>query len=508
MNRRKTGLRRVVLVVVGFVVFLLTLFLLHPIAYLGMVWFNDEKSNLIDPAAGREDFGRFDHSTPLEVVPVSPDPEQATQQLSELVIRAARQNLKISISGARHSMGGHTLYPGGIAVDMLPLNRMALDEKKGILTVGAGARWSEVIPFLDQKGFAVEVMQSNNDFSVGGSISVNCHGWQPDSPPIASTVDSFRIVTADGKIVRCSRTENRELFSLALGGYGLFGIILDVDLHVIPNEFYRTEFHRIKPADYARAYDEIVQNNPDVGLAFGRISVAPDSFLNEAFIAILKKQPVERSIQRTLIYNTPGLLERLIFRGSVGSDYGKNLCWQIQSFLGGTTFGTNSRNEIMNEPSNWFANRNPQETDTLHEYFVPPDRLAQFIEAIRPILVRYKPDLLNITVREVKADSDTVLAYAPQDRFGLVMDFHEKIGSASDLLMEKFTREMITAALACGGTYYLPYRPHATLSQFQEGYPQARLFFKAKQKYDPVGIFENQFYNNYGKPLLTTANPK
>ena len=84
-------------------------------------------------------------------------------------------------------------------------------------------------------------MQSNNAFSVGGSLSVNCHGWQFDRPPIASTVESFRLMQADGTIVRCSRKENQELFSLALGGYGLFGIILDAELRVVPNERYRLE---------------------------------------------------------------------------------------------------------------------------------------------------------------------------------------------------------------------------------------------------------------------------
>jgi FAD/FMN-containing dehydrogenase len=492
----------------GIPLLLLLFFLGRPVVYLGMVWIEDKKTNLADPTAGREDFSRFEHSSPHEVVPVSPDPQEAEQQLSELVIQAARQKLKISISGAMHSMGGHTLYPGGIALDMLPFNRMSLDEKKDILTVGAGARWSEVIPFLDQRGFAVEVMQSNNDFSVGGSVSVNCHGWQPDSPPIASTVESFRLVTADGKILRCSRTENQELFSLALGGYGLFGIILDVDLHVVPNEFYRPEFHHVKPADYARVYDEIARHNPDVGLAYGRISVAPDYFLNDAFIVLFKKQPAEHSLQGTLIHDSPGLLDRLVFRGSVGNDYGKNLCWQVESLTGGVALGIHSRNEIMNEPSDWFANRVPQETDILHEYFVPPERLADFIEAIRPILLRDKPDLLNITIREVKADSDTLLNYAPQSRFALVMYFHQKIDSKSDQLMENFTREMIDAALSCGGTYYLPYRPHATLTQFQKGYPQAGMFFEAKQKYDPGEIFENQFYVNYGKPLLAAPSPK
>jgi FAD/FMN-containing dehydrogenase len=492
----------------GIVLFLLLIFVGRPIVFLSLVWFEDGKTNLADPAIGREDFGRFDHSSPQEVVPVASDPQQAEQQLSALVIRAAKQKLRISISGARHSMGGHTLYPGGIALDMLPFNHMSLDETKGILTVGAGARWSEVIPFLDQKGFAVEVMQSNNDFSVGGSVSVNCHGWQPDSPPIASTVESFRLITADGKIVRCSRTENPELFSLALGGYGLFGIILDVNLHVVPNEYYRSEFHAVKPADYARVYEQIARHNPDVGLAYGRISVAPDYFLNDAFIVLYKKQHSDQSIQNTVTLDSPGLLARLIFRGCVGSDYGKNLCWQIESFTGAAAPGEHSRNEIMNEPSDWFANRNPDDTEILHEYFIPPERLADFIEAIRPILLRYKPDLLNITVREVKADADTWLNYAPDNRFALVMYFHEKIDPKSDLLMEDFTRKMIDAALSCGGTYYLPYRPHATLAQFIKGYPQAGTFFEAKQKYDPEGIFENQFYLNYGKPLLALPSAK
>ena len=91
-----------------------------------------------------------------------------------------------------------------------------------------------LFPYLDKRGKSVAIMQSNNSFTVGGSISVNCHGWQYGKPPIASSVESIRMMLADGSIVDCSRTQNKELFSLALGGYGLFGVILDVDLRVVP----------------------------------------------------------------------------------------------------------------------------------------------------------------------------------------------------------------------------------------------------------------------------------
>src|SRR6185503_6803114 len=111
------------------------------------------------------------HATKPDVVISVPSiPADAERQIGELVRRATREGRHVSISGAQHSMGGHTLYPGGIALDMRGFNLMSLDEQKRILTVGAGARWFEVIRFLDQRGFAVTIMQTNNDFSVGGSI--------------------------------------------------------------------------------------------------------------------------------------------------------------------------------------------------------------------------------------------------------------------------------------------------------------------------------------------------
>lgn len=496
---------RLRLLLLAAVILAVLFFVGRPALFLGMVWLEDSKTPLPDPAAGKADFGGFNHSSPHDIVPIASDPNEAEAQLSALVARATREGLQISISGARHSMGGHTLYPGGIAVDMLPFNRMSLDAQNGILTVGAGARWADIIPFLEKQGFAVAVMQSNNDFSVGGSISVNCHGWQPDSPPISSTVESFHLVTAAGTILRCSRTENAELFSAVLGGYGLFGIILDVDLRVVRNELYRPELHETKPANYAQLYQQLAENNPDVGLAYGRISVAPDSFLSDAYIVLLKKQARALVLGGPLPGHERGLFDRLVFRGSVGSDYGKNLCWQLQTWFGRYASTALTRDQIMNEPSDWFANRTPGEADILHEYFVPPDRLNDFIEAIRPILLRDKPDLLNITIRKVKADPDTLLRYAPADRFGLVMCFHQKLDADADNQMEKLTREMITAALTCGGTYYLPYRPHATVEQFHAAYPQSATFFAAKQKYDPIGIFQNQFYSKYGGSPATPA---
>src|SRR6266699_3067994 len=57
--------------------------------------------------------------------------------------------------------------------------------------------------------------------------------------PLISNIESFTLVTADGKPIRCSREENGELFRLAIGGYGIFGLIDTVTLRLVPRQKLR-----------------------------------------------------------------------------------------------------------------------------------------------------------------------------------------------------------------------------------------------------------------------------
>lgn len=473
--------------------------LLFPAGFLAIRAWEEPALPLPQPAPGADDFSRLDATRAARVVAVPDDAAAAERLICERVREAARSHRHIAVSGARHSMGGQALYPGGVVLDMTRFRALRLSPDRTLLTADAGARWSEIIPFLDRQGLSVAVMQSNNDFTVGGSVSVNCHGWQFGAPPIASTVERFRLVDPAGRVVTCSRRENPHLFSLALGGYGLFGVILEVTLRVVPNELYRPVVDRTTPARYAEDYDRLTRGRDDIGLVYGRISVAPESFLNDALIVRFERIPGTAGRAGTL-GRRESLLKRAIFRASVGSPLGKELRWRLETLTGGENGRLpQARNQILNDPSDWFANRDPGATEILHEYFVPPARLGEFVARIRPILLRERPDLLNITVRFVRADPDTVLAYAREDAFGLVMLFHQRRTSAAEDAMRRLTRELIDAALACGGTYYLPYRPHATAEQFARSYPRAAEFFAEKRRLDPGEVFSNEFYLNYGR---------
>jgi hypothetical protein len=101
----------------------------------------------------------------------------------------------------------------------------------------------------------------------------------------------MRVMFSNGNIVRTSPTENVELFRHALGGYGLFGVILDVDLDIVDNEMYARKAVYMDYKDFPGYYKANVENNPEIGLVFGRLSVAPQSFLRETAVhTYMKKQ--------------------------------------------------------------------------------------------------------------------------------------------------------------------------------------------------------------------------
>ena len=91
---------------------------------------------------------------------------------------------------------------------------------------------------------------------------------------------------ADGTVVRCSRTENKQLFSLALGGYGLFGIILDVDLRVVKNERLRLE-QAVVPLDSAMtSFERKLRERGTPRMFYARLNIAPDRMFDDVLINI------------------------------------------------------------------------------------------------------------------------------------------------------------------------------------------------------------------------------
>ena len=63
--------------------------------------------------------------------------------------------------------------------------------------------------------------------------------------------------------------------------------------------------------------------------------------------------------------------------------------------------------------------------------------------------------------------------------------------------MARMTRALIDRVIEIGGTYYLPYRPHASLDQLTRGYPRAREFAARKRELDRDLLFRNNLWDGY-----------
>lgn len=419
--------------------------------------------------------------------------------LQQAIRRAHRDGLQVSIAGARHSQGGHQFVEGGLLIDMTDFDEIIdVDVEAKSVTVETGATWADVQEALDPHGLSVAVMQSSNIFTVGGTISVNAHGRDPRYGPVIETVRSFRLLQANGDIVEVSRQSDAKLFGLALGGYGLFGVIVDVTLDVVADVLYE---RRIVDMDY-RAYPEYfrdrVLGRDDIGLHSARLSIAPgDRFLKEMYaseyttIAGDATEPltVEKNVRR----------DRFFLALSRRYDWGKRLRWYLQRTIQDPPDEVKvvSRNNAMRPPIAFLSYRSDDDTDILQEYFVPPNSFPGFVDGMRDIMQEEKINLLHATVRYVRRSDECFLTYAPDDRFAVVLYMNIDTSAAGIEHARGWTQRLVDLALTHGGTYYLVYQGFPTVAQSRRAYPRLDEFFAHKRAYDPQMMFMSHFYERY-----------
>ena len=138
-------------------------------------------------------------------------------------------------------------------------------------------------------------------------------------------------------------------------------------------------------------------------------------------------------------------------------------------------------------------------TYVLQEYFVPVARFHEFSDSLRRILRHRKVNIMNISVRHAKKDPGAVMAWARTEVFAFVLYHKQPTSQSGKDKVTQWTRELIDAAVALGGTYYLPYQIQATPQQFLKAYPAATTFFALKRKFDPDYKFRNKLWDAYYK---------
>jgi FAD/FMN-containing dehydrogenase len=422
----------------------------------------------------------------------------------EVVDVLTRTDLPVSIGGGHFSMGGHTASPNTLHLDMRQMNRvLRFDPQAGVIRVQTGIRWCDIQRFVDPHGFAVKIMQTYANFTVGGALSVNAHGRYMGLGPVVLSVRAITLVLPGGEVAEASPTLNARLFNAAIGGYGGIGVIVEAELELVQNTRVARSDRKMDTAQYKAWFDANVRGHADV--VFHNFDLYPPSYTHG------------RAVSWT-VTDAPATAPRLqpLAHGFWLARY---LLWAITE----TPLGK-FRREYLYDPLLHLGNKvhwrnyeagydvaelepvgRSRRTYVLQEYFVPVDAVGEFAKTMGAILAKHKVNVVNISIRHALGDKQTLLAWARGETFAFVLYYKQRTRESAKERVAVWTRELIDAVLAAGGTYYLPYQLHATDEQFHRAYPRAREMFALKAELDPRYRLRGALWDRYYAPLVTTA---
>lgn len=419
------------------------------------------------------------------------------EYLKTILEEASEKKIHISFRGSGHSQGGHNYAHQGTVIDLSNFNKIEIVGNESI-RVQAGATWKQVIEFLNPYNLSVAVMQSDYDFSIGGTISTNVHGWQANSAPIISAIQGLHILTADGNLQYCSRDENYDLFRAAIGGYGLLGVVIDVDIKVIPNKLYSAKQLVLNTSSFIKTFTDEVENNSKARLFFARFSLHKGQFLEQVIMRTYEEHN-DSSMQSSLkTFKYGQYIINKLFALTEDNSLLKKIRWQIEASKWiNKKFKVLSRNELLYHSTHLYTTNNEKKVDLLQEYFIPSKHFDEFTDFLKSMEAELSPHLMNLTLRQAKKDNTSILNYAKDDMICFVMFFRGLKTDEFDNKLKQMAIKITDKALLLDGSYYLPYRPFQTREQFHKSYPNFQQFKKIKEQLDPNELFDNKFYQNY-----------
>lgn len=425
---------------------------------------------------------------------------------------------QIAVAGARHAQGGQAVLGGGTVAVTEPFNRVHSVQKAPAddpwpweYTVDAGAAWTHVHFALNTYGLAPLVHQSSAHFSVGGSLSVNCHGRDARAGVIASTVKSIVVLCGDGVERQASRTVNTSLFVAALGGYGACGMILEATLWARSNCLLEQVGWNCSIPRYAAHAHEILAGNREaanIQMHYGWVNCTPDRFFEEVLAVDYKVNDALRVAAPLLGSPVPLVEEQWGMTELLTAAWGaartnpdmKREAWKLVREQIAMPRRVNTRLDWMRSQVSFTSHAATTHVDILQEYFVPAAALTGYLSALRSILLKHSVNVLSCTLRLVPRDPLTTLSYArTEDVVSIALDVNvpvraDALGRPATPEAEPWVLACVDSAIERDGSFYLPYYCFPALrSRVDVAYPQLSAHAAATAAYNPDRVYWNNF---------------
>ena len=440
----------------------------------------------------------------------------SVDELRQVVRDARSRGDSLSIAGGCHAMGGQQFATGSVNVDTTAMTRvLAVDAARGLLTLEAGADWPCILAATRAMdpgpggAWGIRQKQTGVDaVTLGGSIAVNAHGRGLLMQPLVDDIEDLTLVDAEGDLVLCSRTSHPELFSLVVGGYGLFGVIHAATLRLTPRMRVRRMVDIIDLDDAMNAaYRRVGQ-----GCLYGDfqfvIDASDDSFLQRGVFACYRPaKPDEPQPDATSDLPPEAWLKLL----KLAHD-DKQAAFKLyaQHYLGtdGYTYWSDEMQMSTYLPTYvefLQGLRDPaadpvKETLVIGEHYVPRDAIKAFVTRAREILRAHGSEVIYGTIRAIMRDTTSFLPWAKDDFACVIFNIRTPHTRAGLERTADTFRALIDASIALQGSFFLTYHRHATAAQVEACYPRFRDFLACKLRYDPTELFTSDWYRHYRQP--------
>lgn len=432
------------------------------------------------------------------------------------VLRAEKEGKTLSICGGRHAMGGQQFGENTILLDMTKLANVGhLDRQSGTVETGAGICWPALIEALhaqqenEKVVWSIRQKQTGTDnLSLGGALAANIHGRGLHMAPLIADVAAFRLVDAEGAVHQCSRTENDQLFALAIGGYGCFGVITSVTLRLSP----RIKLRRIVEVTTLDRLPAAVSDRIAKGCLYGDFQFSIDEnsedFLWKGVFSTYR--PIEEDLpipdfQEKL---SPARWENLIHlahhdRANAFDAYSKfylstngNLYWSDTHQLSIYLDDYHSKLDPAGCPA----------SEMITELYVPHDALIPFMKQAAALLRKNCLPVIYGTMRLIRRDTESALPWAKKDFACIIFNLHTEHNEQGIALAKETFRALIDLALSHSGSYFLTYHRWATAQQISAAYPNFENFLQQKLQHDPSQRFQSEWWRHY-RDLFEICGP-
>jgi FAD-linked oxidoreductase len=194
---------------------------------------------------------------------VTAKPREIVAPKDEVALAASIRNGKGPV---RAPGTGHSFTPlcatNGTLIDLAAFSGLkSVDAEKKIATFGAATPLWAIGPALFPHGFGLANMGDIDRQTLGGVVGTGTHGTGRTLTSLSAQVAGFRIITANGDVLKCSADENSEIFAAGRVSMGTLGLMTEISMHVRPAYKLAEKNFLMPPGELFSKLDALVASN-------------------------------------------------------------------------------------------------------------------------------------------------------------------------------------------------------------------------------------------------------